>query len=100
MAREIQVTPEMLEQAASRIEGLAADYKAQYEQLYSETDGMAAAWEGADNRAFTDQIAGFKDDFQKMQNLMVQYADFLKKSAKAYRDTQQNIIREAKKLSN
>lgn len=31
MARTIQVTPEQLESAAGRIEGLAADYKSQYD---------------------------------------------------------------------
>lgn len=62
MARNIQVTPEELETTAGRIEGLAADYKSQYEQLYNETNAMASTWNGKDNAAFTDQIAGFKDD--------------------------------------
>lgn len=100
MARTIQVTPEQLESTAGRIEGLAADYKTQYNQLYSETNAMASTWSGKDNVAFTDQIAGFKDDFEKMQTLMLNYADFLRKSAKAYRDTQDTVVSEARKLVN
>ena len=100
MARIIEVTPEQLESAAGRIEGLAADYKTQYDQLYSETNAMASTWNGKDNVAFTDQIAGFKDDFEKMHSLMLQYADFLRKSAKAYRDTQDTVVSEARKLVN
>ena len=100
MARTIQVTPEQLESTAGRIEGLAADYKTQYNQLYSETNAMASTWSGKDNIAFTDQIAGFKDDFEKMQTLMLNYADFLRKSAKAYRDTQDTVVSEARKLVN
>lgn len=100
MARTIQVTPEQLEAAAGRIEGLAADYKTQYEQLYSETNAMASTWSGKDNTAFVDQIAGFKDDFTKMHTLMLNYADFLKKSAKAYRDTQDAVVTDARKLVN
>lgn len=100
MARTIQVTPEQLETTAGRIEGLAADYKSQYNQLYSETNAMASTWSGKDNIAFTDQIAGFKDDFEKMQTLMLNYADFLRKSAKAYRDTQDTVVSEARKLVN
>lgn len=100
MARTIQVTPEQLETAAGTIEGLAADYKTQYEQLYSETSAMAATWSGKDNTAFVDQIAGFKDDFGKMHTLMLNYADFLRKSAKAYRDTQETVVSEARKLVN
>ena len=100
MARNIEVTPEQLEAAAGRIEGLAGDYKTQYDLLYNETGAMASTWSGKDNLAFTDQIAGFKDDFEKMHTLMLQYADFLRKSAKAYRDTQDTVVAEAKKLVN
>ena len=100
MARNIQVTPEQLESTAGRIEGLAADYKTQYDQLYSETNAMRSTWNGKDNVAFTDQIAGFKDDFEKMHTLMLNYADFLRKSAKAYRDTQDTVVTEARKLVN
>lgn len=100
MARTIQVTPEQLESAAGRIEGLAADYKTQYDALYNETNAMASTWNGKDNTAFVDQIAGFKDDFEKMHTLMLNYADFLRKSAKAYRDTQDTVVTEARKLVN
>lgn len=100
MARTIQVTPEQLESAAGRIESLAADYKTQYDALYNETNAMASTWNGKDNTAFVDQIAGFKDDFEKMHTLMLNYADFLRKSAKAYRDTQDTVVTEARKLIN
>lgn len=100
MARIIQVTPEQLETSAGKIEGLAGDYKTQYDQLYSETGAMASTWQGKDNLAFIDQISGFKDDFEKMHTLMMNYADFLKKSAKAYRETQQAIMDQARKLVN
>ena len=100
MARTIQVTPEQLESTAGRIESLAADYKTQYDQLYSETNAMASTWNGTDNVAFVNQIDGFKDDFSKMHTLMLSYADFLRKSAKAYRDTQDTVVSEARKLIN
>ena len=100
MARTIQVTPELLESTAGRIEGLATDYKTAYDKLYSETDAMASTWSGKDNVAFINQIAGFKDDFTKMYTLMNNDADFLRKTAKAYRDTQDTIAAEARKLVN
>lgn len=100
MAKTIQVTPEQLESAAGRIESLAAEYKTQYDALYSETNAMASTWQGKDNTAFIDQIAGFKDDFEKMHSLMLNYADFLRKSAKAYRETQDTVTAEARKLVN
>ncbi|MBR6593731.1 MAG: WXG100 family type VII secretion target [Clostridia bacterium] len=100
MTRTIQVNPEQLESTAGRIESLAADYKTQYDQLYSETNAMASTWSGKDNVAFVNQIDGFKDDFAKMHTLMLNYADFLRKSAKAYRDTQDTVVSEARKLVN
>lgn len=98
--RNIEVTPEQLETTAGSIENLAADYKKQYELLYSETNAMASTWSGKDNVAYINQIAGFKDDFEKMHSLMLNYADFLRKSAKAYRTTQDTITTEARKLAN
>ena len=100
MARNIMVTPEQLETTAGQIENLAGDYKSTYDQVYSETNAMASTWNGKDNVAFVDQIAGFKDDFEKMHTLMLNYADFLRKSAKSYRETQDAVVAEAKKLIN
>lgn len=100
MARVIEVTPEQLESTAGTIEGLAADYKTQYDNLYSETNAMASTWQGKDNVAYIDQIGGFKDDLEKMHKLMLDYADFLRKSAKAYRETQDAVAAAAKKLAN
>ena len=100
MARQIEVTPELLESAAGRIEGLAGDYKTQYDLLYKETGAMASTWSGKDNVAYIDQIAGFKDDFEKMYNLMIRYAEFLRNSAKMYRETQNTVQVEARKLVN
>lgn len=100
MAKTIQVTPEQLETTAGRIEGLATEYQTQYNQLYTETNSMASSWSGKDNVAYIAQIDGFKDDFEKMFKLMDDYADFLRKSAKAYRDTQETVASEARKLIN
>lgn len=100
MARIIEVTPEELERAASKIEGLANDYKTQYDAFYSETSAMAETWRGKDNVAFINQIDGFKDDFKTMYQLMLNYAEFLRQSAKAYRETQDTITSEARKLTN
>lgn len=100
MGKTIQVDPAQLDTTASRIESLAADYKVQYDQLYSETSAMASAWSGKDNIAYINQIEGFKDDFAKMYSLMLDYAKFLKSSAEIYRDTQNTAVSNANKLAN
>lgn len=100
MAKIIEVTPELLRTTASQIESLANDYKTQYDNFYKETNAMASTWSGKDNVAYINQIDGFKDDLQKMYTLMNDYADFLRKSAKAYDDTQTDVVNKAKSLQN
>ena len=100
MARNIEVTPEMLPTAAASIESMAGDYKTQYETLYKETSSMASTWSGKDNQSYISQIEGFKDDLEKMYKLMGDYAEFLRTAAKAYQDTQDAVTTEAKNLLN
>lgn len=99
MARTIKVSPEQLESTATAISGMAEEYKNLYTEFYSETSAMANTWKGEDNLAFINQIAEFKDDFESMHTLIEAYVDFLQKSAKAYRTTQDNVVSEAKKLA-
>lgn len=100
MAKTIMVTPEELDSTATKIEGLAADYKSLYDKLYDKAGEMRATWEGKDNVAYIIQIEGFKDNLAEMHQLMLNYADFLKKSATAYRNTQDEIAKNAGKLAN
>ena len=100
MAKTIQVTPEELDRAAKRIEELAGEYESEYTNFYTTTGSLRDSWQGKDNVAFLDQIDGFKDDFDKMHDLMLDYASFLRNSAKAYRETQDDVEKQARKLAN
>ena len=100
MGKVIVVDPKQLQNTASKIEALASDYKMLYNKLYSKTDDLALSWNGKDNVAFVEQIAGFRDDLDGMFKLMMNYVDFLRQSAKAYIDTQDAVVAEARKLVN
>ncbi|WP_010676861.1 MULTISPECIES: WXG100 family type VII secretion target [Bacillaceae] len=100
MARSITVDPAKLDTAATRIDQQSADYERLYKALYTEVEGMGAAWQGTDNLAYVSQIKGFMDDFQKMTNLMRQYSEFLKLSSKTYRETQNEVVNQARRLTN
>lgn len=71
------VDPAKLDSAAAKIDQESADYERLYKAHYTEVDGMGAAWQGADNLAYVNQIKGFMDDFQKMTSLLKQYSEFL-----------------------
>lgn len=96
----IKVTPAELRTVAAKIRSQAEDYAKQYTQLFNDVDGMANAWKGKDNTAFTNQIKGFQDDFQSMKTLLEEYAAFLDKSANAYKQTQDEITSAAQRLQN
>lgn len=100
MATDIKVTPQDLQKASTQIVGLANDYKNEYEELFKRVNGMRGKWDGQDNQSYTNQVEGFRDDFEKMKSLMDQYSDYLKNTAQAYTDTQNQIAQTAKGLTN
>jgi WXG100 family type VII secretion target len=100
MSRSITVDPAKLDSAAAKVDQQSADYERVYKALFNEIEGMQAAWQGADNLAYVSQIKGFMDDFNQMSALMKQYSEFLKVSARTYRETQNEVISAAKRLTN
>lgn len=96
--RSIMVEPERLENTASRIEEANREYDRTYQAIYVEVDKMSASWQGKDNTAFTNQIKSFEDDLRQISMIMRQYADFLRNSARAYRETQDEIYSRANHL--
>jgi len=100
MSRAITVQPTVLKKTADSLNQSVAEYEKIYKQLFSEVDGMGAAWQGIDNQAFVNQIKGFMDDFQNMANLMKNYSQFLTESATIYEAAQNEIVSSAKRLTN
>ena len=96
--RSIMVEPERLESAALKIEEANRAYDRTYQEIYMQVDRMASSWKGKDNTAFTVQIKSFEDDLRQISIIMRQYADFLKNSARAYRETQDEIYVRATRL--
>ncbi len=100
MARgKIIVESSRLDSTAEQVEGLADAYESEYGALFNTVKDLQNAWSGEDNVAFTNQIEGFRDDFQRMTSLMREYAAYLRKVAAAYRETQDSIVAGAKNLS-
>lgn len=100
MATKIIVDPEQLTKAAQLMESQVSDYQTLYKQLFDTVEGLSSAWQGADNVAFATQVSGFLEDFQTMEQLMLEYTEFLKKAAETYTSTQNDIVSAAKNLAN
>ena len=100
MSVKINVDPARLEASASHIEQMYMNYEREYRRLFQDVQTMGNNWQGKDNQAFVQQINGFVKDFASMRNLMKEYAEFLKESARAYRNTQNERAQQARHLIN
>ena len=96
--RSIIVEPDRLEEIAAKVEVANNDYEKTYQAIYSEVDKMSNSWKGKDNTAFVNQIKAFEDDLRQISIIMSQYTDFLRNSARAYRETQDEIYAQANRL--
>lgn len=97
--RRITVEPEQLEASASRMDDSNQSYQRIYAQLFESVDTMKAAWEGKDNTAFSTQIRKFEGDFRELSVLCTQYSEFLRNSARAYREMQDDLAGQASHLA-
>ena len=96
--RTISVEPGQLESCAARMEDKNQDYLRCMQDLFAAVDMMSSAWKGKDNMTFTSQIERFETDFRQLSILCSQYSDFLRNSARAYRDTQDELTSQANAL--
>lgn len=100
MARgKIIVDTTRLDDTAAQVNRIADSYESEYNSLFRTVTDLQNAWSGEDNKAFTNQIEGFRDDFQRMTQLMRDYAAYLRKSASTYRETRSNVASQARSLS-
>ena len=97
--RSIMVEPERLESVAVNISQANQDYDRTYQAIYDQVDRLSMSWKGKDNIAYTNQIMTFEDDLRQISIIMRQYADFLQNSARAYRETQDEITAQASRLA-
>lgn len=96
--RKITVAPERLESAAGSIENANADYERIYQAMYADVDKMSNSWRGKDNEMYTSQIRSFEDDLRQISIIMKQYASFLRNTARAYRQLQDEKYAQAQRL--
>ncbi len=98
--RTIVVEPQILESSANTMDDYTTQYRMQIQKLYQEIEVMSSAWQGSDNVAFVNQIHGYHNDFLKIAALLTQYIEFLRSTARAYRQTQAELVSQATRLTN
>ena len=97
----IKVTPENLTAKAREVDAKADNYYNSYKGFLQEMQTLTSTdWTGEDATAFFQRVAGFEDDFQKMKQLMNDYAAFMRQAAQNYEATQANIKGKIRGLQN
>ncbi|MEG0177122.1 WXG100 family type VII secretion target [Anaerorhabdus sp.] len=96
--RKIYVDPERLEMSSRKIDSESQDYEKCFMKLFDEVEKMKNAWQGKDNVAFTNQIRTFENDFRQIHVICQQYSEFLRSSARAYRETQNELMNQVNRL--
>ena len=99
MANEWAVTTEKLEQSAGVIEEKTSKYNAEWEKLYAELQNLRTAqWQGIASETFHTKLEGYKNDFQDMAAVLLEYAEFLRTAAMNYKNTEEELTEAANNL--
>lgn len=101
MGKSISVASfEDMGKAAQNLQALSETYTEIYTQLMQEANTMGAAWEGADNLAFVEQINGFTEELKAMATKLSSASQALDKQKANYIARQDDNITQVKKLAN
>ena len=97
--RKISVESDQLIACAGRMEEENQNYMRNTVELFNAVDAMGAAWQGKENTAFTNKISGYHSDCRQLSLLCTQYIEFLRNSARAYCETQDELASQASHLA-
>lgn len=86
--------------SANLIKDHANKYETHYKTLMNQVDELSTTWKGSDNLAFSKQIKAFNDDFIKMRQVLLEYANYLQSCANAYQELVNDRVAKANQLSN
>lgn len=96
MGVKIVVDTQHLLPASNSITEKANTYRQIKDNLFHEINYMGSNWQGSDNLAFVNQVNGFKDDFDQLHAILLQYAEMLQLVDKEY----QKAISESLSIAN
>lgn len=97
----IRVTPEELTNTAAKVDDKAEQYFNHYKALLDWTKEFTTTeYRGEDADTFYQHVEGFRDDFDKMKELMNKYAQYLRDTAKRYLEAEEEAKNQITALQN
>ena len=92
MANEWAVTTERLVSSANVIEEKTARYNSEWAKLYTELQNLKSAqWQGVASDAFNAKLEGYRNDFEEMAKVLLNYAAYLRSTADNYVKTEEAL---------
>ena len=99
MAIEWRVETERLLSSANKIEESTNNYNLKYNHIYELVQDLRSdKWQGIASDTFNERLEGYRNDFQEMEKILKNYAEFLRTAAKNYSDTEEAVRNEASRL--
>ena len=92
MANEWAVTTERLVASANVIEEKTANYNSEWAKLYTEIQNLKSAqWQGIASDTFNAKLEAYRNDFEEMSKVLLNYATFLRSAADNYVKTEEAL---------
>ena len=92
MANEWAVTTERLVSSANVIEDKTAKYNSEWAKLYTELQSLKSTqWQGIASDTFNSKLEAYKNDFEEMSKILLNYAAYLKSAADNYVKTEEAL---------
>ena len=100
MANEWAVTTERLVSSANVIEEKTAKYNSEWAKLYTELQSLKSAqWQGVASDTFNSKLEAYRNDFEEMSKVLMEYVAYLRNTAENYVKTEEAVKDAASSLS-
>ena len=100
MANQWAVTTENLVSSAGFIEEKTAKYNSEWAKLYTELQSLKSAqWQGIASDTFNAKLEAYRNDFQEMAKVLLEYVNYLRTAADNYVKTEEAIKDAASNLN-
>lgn len=90
-SERFKVEPQTLRESKTRIEAMKDEYNGEITKLYNEVEGLVTNWKGTSSTTFNTQLLGLREDFNKLGELMMNYATVLENASKTYSQTDDSL---------
>lgn len=92
MANEWSVTTERLVSSANVIEEKTAKYNSEWSKLYTELQNLKSSqWQGIASDTFNAKLEAYRNDFEALAKVLLNYATYLKTAADNYVKTEETL---------